>query len=212
MSQDLIDQFSEHEKLSSVRFLDQFKNSVDLKALAASYAGQIQDLEDAVFEVILERVLPTAEGVQLTILGAIVQQPRTTNDDTEFKIAINARIAINLSDSTPEDVIKVGVLIFETTGETFCIREEPPAQLRVTVIDPLTISPTLVQQLLDEADAAGNRLLLSYTPSAIATRLRFTDEVTGGFGTGKKGVGSTGGFGDSLGGHTGGLLTSVTEG
>ncbi len=208
----LIDERDDHEALSASRFLDQFKNAVDLKALMASYAEQIQDLENAMFEVILERVLPTAEGVQLTVLGAIVQQPRTTSDDVEFRIAISARIAINLSDSTPEDLIKVGLLIFETSGERFCIREEPPAQLRVTVIDPITISPTLVQQLLDAADAAGNRLLLSYTPSAIATRLRFTDEVGGGFGSGKKGVGSTGGFGDSLGGHTGGLLTSVTEG
>lgn len=210
----IIDQTTDHEAQSAGRFIDQFKNSVDLKALMASYAEQIQDLEDAAFEVMLERVLPTAEGVQLSILGAIVQQPRTTSDDTEFKVAINARIAINLSDSTPEDVINVGVLLFQTTGEAFCIREEYPAQLRVFVIDPITISPTLVQELLDEADPAGNRLLLSYSPAAVSTRLRFTDQG-GGSGTGKKGVGSTAGFGSTTGGggdHTGGSTVSVTEG
>lgn len=206
----LIDQFSEHETLAASRFLDQFKNAIDLKELMSSYAEQIQHLEDAVFEVLLERVLPTAEGVQLTILGALVQQPRTTSDDTEFRIAIQARIGINLSDSTPEDIIKVGSLIFATTGETFYIREEPPAQLRVTVIDPITISPELVQLLLDEADAAANRLLLTSSPSPAASRLRFA--YNGAYGSSKTAEGSSAGFGHSPDGHTGGLLVNVVGG
>ena len=200
----IIDEFNEHESLSASRFLDQFKNAVDLKALMASYAEQIQDLENAMFEVILERVLPTAEGVQLTVLGAIVQQPRTTSDDVEFRIAISARIAINLSDSTPEDVINVARLIFETSGETFRIKEEPPAQLRVFIIDPIIISPTLVHELLDEADAAGVRLLLDFHTEATALHFNFEDSVSGG-------VGSLG-LGDSVSGGVGGSLQSVIGG
>jgi len=207
----LIDHTTDHESVALARYLDQFKNSVDLKALGASYVRQIQELEDAVFEVILERTIPTAVGAQLTALGAIVQQPRTTAVDADYAIAIQARIAINLSDSTPEDVITVGVLALAASGEAFYIREEPPAQLRFYVIDPLTISPALLHQLLEATDPAANRLLLNYSKAATSSRFRFTDSSAG-TGSGKSGTGSAAGFGDTGAAHTGGLVGSVTEG
>jgi hypothetical protein len=208
----LITQFTEHEELSQTRFLDQFRNSVDLKAYMKGLATQIQDLENAAFEVILERVLPTAVGEQLNALGAIVGQPRTTSDDAVYQVQIQARIAINLSDSTPEDLINVGLLIFLSTGETFFIREEWPAQTRVTVIDPIVVDPALAAALLESTDPAGSRLLFSYSPSPTSSRLRFTSTTTPNTPSGQRGAGSAAGFGDSLGGHTGGLLVSVTEG
>jgi len=186
----LIDQYSEHEALSVSRFLDQFKNADDLKALARSYAAQIQAIEDATFEVILERVLDAAVGVQLETIGAIVGQPRTTADDAEYKTAIRARIAINLSDSTAEDLINVATLIL-TGGENFEVRDEPPAQIRITITDPLTLTPALVHALLESADAGGVRLLLNYTKTITeADKLTFSDN--GGSPTTGKGFGDTG--------------------
>jgi len=197
MAGELIDQRGDHEALAVSRFLDQFKNAAKLKALAASYAAQIQDLEDAAFEVILERVLDNAVGAQLTVIGKIVQQPRTTADDAEFKTAIRARIAINLSHGTPEDLIKVAGLIL-TGGERFEIREEPPAQIRITVLDPITITPELAQDLLDSADAGGVRLLLNYT-STITDARKFTFSDALGSPTTGAGFGSTVGAPSPLG-------------
>ena len=176
MAGELIEQFNDHEGRVS-RFIEQYKNLPDLVALARSYLAQLQDVEDALFEIILERNLDSAVGVQLEVIGDIVQQPRTTSDDARFRTAIRARIAINLSDATTEDLIKVASLLL-VDGETFFVRDEPPAQIRITVVDPLTSTdPDLLQQLLDEADAGGVRLLLSYTAEAETGGFVFSHET-----------------------------------
>ena len=164
MAGELIAQFGDHAGRVS-RLIEQFKNKPDLEALIRSYLLQLQDVEDALFEIILERNLDVAVGVQLEAIGGIVQQPRTTSDDERFRTAIRARIAINLSNATPEDVIKVASLLL-VDGEAFRIREEPPAQLRVEVIDPLTSADVdLLFDLLEAADAAGVRLVLQWNAS-----------------------------------------------
>lgn len=174
-------------------FIEQFSEKPNLDALTDSYLSQIQDLENATFEVLLKRELDTAIGVQLTALGAIVQQPRTTPDDNRYRTAIRARIAINLSHATAFDLIRVAGLILQQFGETFEIRDEPPAQVRVTVIDPLVSADAdLLFLLLEETDPAGVRLVVQYNNAlpVAADKLLLSDEITGDtFGAG--GLGST---------------------
>jgi len=205
MAGELIDQFSEHEARVE-RFIDRWRDKPDLVALAKSYLAQLQEIEDAAFEVILERDLAGAVGVQLTTIGKVVQQPRTTADDERYRTAIRARIAINLSDSTPEDVIRVlGLILFD--GEAFHIREEPPAQLRITIDDSLTSADhDLVQLLLDEADPAGNRLLVEWNNGLAddSAKFKLADLTTGSVGGGSglastTGVVSSGGLASVVG-------------
>jgi hypothetical protein len=162
----VIDQNTEYEAIAEGRFLDQFKNSVDLKALSKAFAEQIQDLESAAFEVILERSLDDAVGVQLTTLGKIVGEPRTTSDDELFRQRIRARLRINRSSGTAEDLIAIVTLLTLAFAETFELRDEPPAQLRITVIDPMqSMTAAELHRLLELADAAGVRLLLQFNSS-----------------------------------------------
>lgn len=160
-----------------------------LKALAKSYLLQLQDVEDAAFEVILERSLDNATGVVLNFLGAIVGQPRTSSDDERYRTAIRARIAINLSDGSPEDIIRVVRLIL-VNGEDFRIIEEPPAQLRVRVFSPLvSTSHDLLLSLVDLADCAGVRLVIDWSSNLTPSQaFRLGDTVSGGVGLG---LGST---------------------
>lgn len=204
MAGELIDQFTEHEERVS-RLIEQFKDKPDLEALIRIYLRQVQDLEDAAFEVILERDLDNAVGVQLSTIGDIVGQPRTTADDDRFRAAIRARIAINLSDATAEDVIKVANLLLQ---EAYELRDEPPAQFRVLVLPALqSIEADLLHALLDEADAGGVRLVLQWNKSIPG----FDDKLT---------LGSTVGTptaGGALGSTTGavtvpGKLSSVIGG
>lgn len=202
---DLIVPNDDHEGAVS-RYIWQWNNKENLDLLTQTYLTQCQDIEDAFFEIIFKRCLEEAEGVQLTILGKLVKQPRTTSDDGRFRSMIRARIAINLSHSTAEDVIKVASLLLLEFLETFSLRDEPPAQLRVTVKDPLrSTEPDLLQSLLNEADAGGVRLLLGYTSSVVeADKFTFSDHG-GSVTTGK-------GLGDSNGGTTAiGYLASVED-
>jgi hypothetical protein len=201
----LIEKNEDHEGRVS-RFIDRWRREPDLTQWAKIYLRQLQDIEDALFEIMLERLLDNAVGVQLTILGKLVQQARTTSDDDKFRTTIRARIAINLSDSTAEDLIKVAGLLLQEYSETFRIRDEPPAQVRITVVDLLqSADPYLMKDLLDEADPGGVRLLLNWTTSVATSAFRFDD-------SGGAANISGGGFADSLGGGTSpGFFSSVAE-
>jgi len=186
MAGELIAQNTDHEGAVR-RFIEQFKNKPDLEALARIYLRQLQDVEDALFEIILERDLDNAVGVQLETIGKIVKQPRTTSDDDAFRVAIRARIAINLSNGTVADLIKVANLLLLEYGETYFVREEPPAQLRITITDPLQSSTAeLIHGLLEAADLGGVRLLLQWNKSldVPAKKLLFGDTISGSTGGG----------------------------
>ena len=206
MAGELIEQFTDHEGRVS-RLIEQFKHKPNLEALIRSYLKQVQDLEDALFEIILARNVDTAIGVQLSTIGKIVRQPRTTSDDERFRTAIRARIAINLSDATAEDLIKIAKLLL-VDGETFALRDEPPAQLRVTIFDPLTSADAdLVHALLELADAAGVRLLLQWQSTLTAA----TDKLLLGSTVGSPTTGGT--LGTTVGSVTNpGKLDSVIGG
>jgi len=201
MAGELVAKNTDHEGAVR-RFIEQFKSKPDLETLARIYLRQIQDLEDATFEVILERDLDNAVGVQLETIGKIVGQVRTTPDDDRYRTAIRARIAINLSDATAEDVIKVAKLLLDEFGESFTLRDEPPAQFRVTVHDPLqSADADLLHQLLDEADAGGVRLMLVWNETLATASDKL---ILGGGSVVGGGLGYSGG-----GGGTGKLSSSI---
>lgn len=207
MAGELIPQFTEHEAKAKSRFIDQFKNKEKLAFAIASYAEQIQDLEDAAFEVIVERTLSSAVGVQLVTLARLVGAPVTTLVDAELRIIVQAQIAINLSDGTPEDLIKILALILSNSAdEVFHITEEPTHQVRLVIedlIDPAVLDPDTLIRLLDSADMGSIRILLDYNLKPKTTYLKFGDIVSGG--------GGQLGFGDSVSGGVGGFVNSVVE-
>lgn len=151
------------------RLIEQWSGKPDLASILRSYLAQAQDIEDALFEIISERCLDVAVGVQLDTLGRLVKQPRTTASDDRFRTAIRARIAINKSNGTAEDLIRVASLLLTEFGEAFELRDEPPAQVRVTVIDALQSGdPDLLAALLNEARLGGVRLLFQHNDEATA--------------------------------------------
>lgn len=84
---------------------EQFKGKSKIEAFLTAFASQIQDLEDAGFEMYLDRWIATSEGIQLDGLGAIVGEDREGRGDEEYRLAILAQIQINFSEATPEDIL-----------------------------------------------------------------------------------------------------------
>jgi hypothetical protein len=202
----LIAQNTDHES-ATARLIEHFTKP-NLVALLASYLEQVQDLENAAFEVLLERIIDNAVGVQLDVLGTIVGQPRTDPDDERYRSLIRGKIAANKSRATPPDVLAIARALLLPGGETFAIREEPPAQMRIRVIDPLvSLDADLLFLMLNKSRAAGVRLMLDYN-SALAgdiTKILFgsTTGATVASGTFGSTTGATmneGGFESTIGG------------
>lgn len=196
----------DHEGKGVARFLDIFKDKVKFAALLKTYLRQIQDLEDATHEVILERFLDNAVGVQLDIIGKLVGRPRGSQvADTDYKQALAVQIRINRSSGTPEDVLDV-LRLSVPAGDVITLRELFPARLLLEDETTITFDPNLVLESLRSAKSGGVALQFKYTTNAAGTDYTLSDAAVSGDETS-----ATQGLGDGDGSNpaTGGRYVSV---
>lgn len=139
----------------------------NLAALVTSVNDEVQELENAIWDVIVGRLPDYAEGEQLDALGRIVGQRRDGLGDAAYRAHIKARVRINQSFGTPLDVIEVLRLVDTVT---FHLVEEGTASFRIFYDAPPSNAaigheiPSLVRQ----ARAAGVRATVSF-PVDLAT-------------------------------------------
>jgi len=97
------------------RLLEQYREKPNLAGTLNSFNTQIQELEDAIFDLIEDRSLNSAIGVQLDQLGKIIGIERQGFDDDFYRILLFVQIGINVSQGEPEKVIDVFKLLTEAS-------------------------------------------------------------------------------------------------
>lgn len=98
---------TDHNARARARLVQQFKDKPKIEGFLDAFVTQSQDLENATYDVLTKRNVFDAEGVQLDLVGTIVNEPRKGRDDDAYRIAILTRIGINVSRGTPENLIVV---------------------------------------------------------------------------------------------------------
>jgi len=105
------------EKLSL--FVEEFSTATVMKDYTNSFLDESNELENIFQDLLDDRSVDTAVGVQLDQVGLLVGELRNRRDDEEFRNAIKLKIAVNTSSGTVEDIIRVIKLLFgEETGST----------------------------------------------------------------------------------------------
>lgn len=195
-------QTTTHVAEAKDRLVQQFKGKTKLEALLTAYVNQIQDLEDVFFQLLEERVIDTAVGVQLDGLGDIVGEERKGKNDTSYRTWIRGRIRANRSSGTPEDMLEIADLI--TDANALAIEEYYPAGFNLIIFDDLLENIDDVEAILDDASPAGVRAHVEYRLSAEAVIFRFAaaDTITSS---------STQGFADDSPVTTGGKWAGVED-
>lgn len=92
-----VTQITDHQARALATLLSQWGGAVKLKALLAALIERVQELDDDAWAMIAGRMLATAEGAQLDILGQIVGQRREGLADDDFRRLIEVRIQANLA-------------------------------------------------------------------------------------------------------------------
>lgn len=148
------------EALSNL--VTQFKGKNIFDKLLTIFVTQIQEVEDVFNEIMIERCLDTAVGVQLDGLGDVVGEDRQGRNDDDYRVAIRARISLNLSEGTPEDIIFLMRSISD--GSAIDLREFFPAAITAEIIDPIDgiIDPVKTVVFLLSAKPAGVKAQLKY--------------------------------------------------
>jgi hypothetical protein len=97
---------TDHVAQAQDRLLTQFRDSPKLNALLEAVVTEVQLGENVIFEVIAERLIAVAEGVNLDIIGRIVGLERLdVSDDDEYRELLLVQIRANNSDCGADDII-----------------------------------------------------------------------------------------------------------
>jgi hypothetical protein len=152
-----VERKSTHVEEALANLTAQFSDSTKLRALVQLYVEEVQELEDTFVDLLEQFDVDAAIGASLDVVGAIVGEQRSTRDDTDYRLAIKARILVLKSDGTREDVLGV---ITALIGLAFTLElmEFSPASFIVHVvepIDPALINPVQVGNSARAATAAG---------------------------------------------------------
>ncbi len=150
--------------------LEQFQGKPRIEALVRVVAAKVQEIEDAFWQLMLERFLDTATGEQLDNLGRIVERERGDLGDEVYRGILRAKIAANLSSGTHPEVVRVAELAIDsaTTGATAEVVLEHPAAATIRVIDQALVAGLgpHVADLLTIAASSGVRILFQYRESS----------------------------------------------
>ena len=82
---------------TGARVLSQYRRLPKFMGLVDGISGQVQAAEDALWDIVAQLSVDTAEGVWLDQLGAIVGEARVGENDSVYRDLIRARIYANRS-------------------------------------------------------------------------------------------------------------------
>lgn len=147
-----------HVGLGLKLLIEQFKATVDLPKYLSVYLRRFQDLENVTWDIINKRLLVSAVGDQLDMLGDLVGEGRLGRSDTDYRSAIGLRIRVNRSQGRAEDIIDVADLASAENAEYY---EYYPAGFAVEIFN--ATSPTVVARMLYATKSAGTGGALVFT-------------------------------------------------
>ena len=196
-----LEHVTDHGPRALDRLIWQFKGKPRFAALITSYTNQIQQIEDAAWDVLLLRAIdnPNTAGAQLDVIGRIVGQARQGMSDVDYRVFLSARVRVNKSSGKAEELIEITSLL--VSGKLL-IRETYPKSFEIEATEQVTVNARVVaQSFLERAKPRGTRLQFIASPASKATTFTWGD--AGGATT--DGLG----FGDAAGAAVGGVLASV---
>jgi hypothetical protein len=107
----VLTQEEDHAAAAVAKLPEQYRDKPLMLALTQVFTGRFQAVEDAFWQLYLERNLDDAVGAQLDLLGRIVKQPRVSTDDEVYRKQIRARILINRSSGTAPELLEIFALV-----------------------------------------------------------------------------------------------------
>lgn len=128
----------------------------NIAALLESWALEVQAVEDALRDVLLHRLVDSAEGVHLDKIGALVGLGRGGWSDDDYRLLLKAQIAANDSDGTQADLI--GVIQY-VTAAGITIQDGSNASMTIALGATVALLEPLAT-ILEGARAAGVGLIV----------------------------------------------------
>jgi hypothetical protein len=161
--------------------IQQFKEKPLIAGLVTALVTEVQELEDAAWEVLLATDLDNARNAQLTGLGTLVGEPRRGRSDIAYRPAIRVRILINRCNGKHPEILKILTLFLGATdGDgTIELVDAAPAAMALNVFR-LPESPSDLRVITRSIKPGGVNLDGRYATHATRMyRFGWTSPITG---------------------------------
>lgn len=167
----------DHQDRAAALLASQYQESQSVTGLVRDAVAEDQALEDLFWQEYTETV-DTAEGAQLDVIGRIVGQPRNGCTDPVYRMWLRARMLVNRSSGTPEDIIACISAI--TPGNAIVrVQEVFPAGIVVSLSSSVAPDPDAASAILKAARAAGVDSRLESATSTDAAAFAFDPNGAG---------------------------------
>ena len=144
--------------------IEQFKEKPNLRSYLTALLIQVQEIEDALNEVLTETDdVDIIIGQQLNNIGLVVGEGRFGRNDLQYRTAIKARILLNQSTGTIEVIIAL-ILALQPSLSIDILEFFPASFLAtiVTAIDPLIVDINQISNIVKQGKPAGVRALVQF--------------------------------------------------
>jgi len=156
----MTEHFSDHVTRGIERLIERYRQP-KTSALLASWLTEVQAVEDAFYQLLTERSIDTATGAMLDMLGRIVGQPRGGRDDATYRLWISARVLVERSSGTTEQIIAIADKL--AGGNTVKLREYFPGSFMLDMGALDSHTGLQIAQLIVPAKAAGVRFTATWS-------------------------------------------------
>lgn len=144
----------DHLGLALSRLAEQYKRTTGIVGILTALCAQIQDLEDALNDLLTARILD-GQGVQLDLVGKYLIEPRDGASDDDYKTRLQAKIKVIRSSGTIPNVVKVFNLLLP--GNKVIATEDSEAHLVLDVGQITTSLLAVYERFFSEAKSAAVR-------------------------------------------------------
>jgi hypothetical protein len=160
-----VNRIESHSAEALERLFEVFKAKPKMRAFVTALCGPAQRIEDALYQILTERYLDTAIGIQLDTLGKIIGQPRNGLSDTDYKRYLRARVKVNRSSGLTDQLLTIARLIVNDDDAAITFVPSYPAAgtVEVTGIPFDTATAAVLVEFLRAAAADGVRLILEWS-------------------------------------------------
>lgn len=148
----------DHEERAAADLVSALRRPI-LRAIVRAFGAQVQELEDAAYACISDRLLDVAVGAQLDAWGEVVGERRGGLDDLEYRRFIQARLIANRAQGRPDELLRVAALVAQPLVEPARYTPRYPACYTLQVVRSVGWSP--------EGAARVGALLASITPAGV---------------------------------------------
>lgn len=174
----------DHVASAQARLLAQFQDKPNWTAILTALIAPVQDLESSAQQLLLLTSIDDSFGLQLDNIGAIIGEPRQGFDDTAYRLHLKARVFLNRSSGTPEDILGMFSVL---TGAALELTEFFPAALELVVPEAaldVTLAPYFAK-FLQQAKAAGVGAIFRWSPAVGTETFGFAGSDGQGFNDGE---------------------------